>query len=292
MNIKNSGLNPTPYDERDLTLGAITTLPKLSSLPDDFILDGIKIKDQKRTDFCTQFMATGMSSLQENVDLSPEWAFAMTKNITGDVDGYGENLRTAMATHIKKGAVEAKNVPYSVETHDSDFLRRLENYDSKLLLTAIQHMKQSYVKVTGQYDAFSNIQATLWKYRNEKRGIAMGCIFGWNSNDKILDTIPKSGGGHAMWYAGWKTIEGIPYLVVVNSYGTRRGDRGYHYMSREVVNHFESMYGAYMFIDLSPEQVRYMIENGITDRDNFIISLLKATITLLKELLLLKKKLK
>ena len=290
MKIKNSGLLPTPYDERDLTLGAITELPKLTELPSNFILDGIEIKNQGKTDFCTQFAACGMSELQEGVSLSPEWCFAKTKELNGGVDSYGQDLRQALDTHRKIGAVEAKDVPYSVATKDKDFLRRIENYPRELAMGAIQHMKQSYLKVTGPYDAFDNIRATVWKYRAEKRGVAMGCIFGWDTDDVILDTVPTSGGGHAMYYAGWKTIKGEEYLVLVNSYGKNAGENGIHYVSRDVVNHFEAQYGAYMFSDLTPEQVRYMIENGITDRDNWIIQLYKSIITLLQQLLLLKKK--
>lgn len=290
MKLHNSGLLPTPPDDRDFKLGAITTLPPLSDIPDNFMLDGIEIKDQKHTDFCTQFAACGMSELQEGVRLSPEWSFARTKAITGDVDGDGENIRTAIATHVKIGANEAKDVPFSVKNKSRDFLARIENYPPELEKKAFKHMKQSYVKVEGQYDAFDDIRATLWKYREERRGVIMGCKFGWDSDDKILATIPLDGGGHCMYYCGAKKIDGTQYLVLAQSYGKDAGDNGYHYMSREVVNHFYDKYGAYMFIDLTPEQVRYMIENGITDRDNWIIQLYKSIITLLQQLITLKKK--
>ena len=147
MKITQDYLRETPPDERDFSLGAITKLPELSEIPDDFMLDGIEIKDQKSTDFCTQFACCGMSQLQEGVSLSPEWSFARTKQITGDVNGYGEDLRTAVATHVKVGAVEAKDVPFSVRTKSSEFLRRIENYPPELEKKAFVHMKQSYVKV-------------------------------------------------------------------------------------------------------------------------------------------------
>lgn len=290
MKITNSGLQPTVPDSRDFKLGAITDLPKLSELPDNFLLPGIKIKDQRQTDFCTQFAACGMSELQEGVSLSPEWTFAMAKAFNNNVESYGEDLRTALAIHIKKGSVEASAVPFSVENKDKDFLRRLENYPNGLGMSAIQHMKASYIKVEGPYDSFDDIRATIWKYRAEKRGVAMGCIFSWAADDKILDTIDDDAGGHAMYYAGWATIKGVMYLIVVGSYGEEAGDNGFYNMSRAVVNHYEKMYGAYMFSDLTPEQVKFMIQNGIKDRDNFVIQMYKQVITLLQTLLLLKKK--
>lgn len=294
MKITRDSLRPTPPDDRDFSLGAITTLPPLSEIPDDFMLDGIEIKDQRGTDFCTQFAACGVSGLQEGVSLSPEWSFAKTKELAGDIDGYGEDLRTAVATHVKVGAVEAKDVPFSVRTKSSKFLRRIENYPPELEKKAFIHMKKSYVLPEGPYDAFDNIRASLWKYKKngENRGVAMGCKFRWDSKDVILgEGDGNVGGGHAMYYGGARKIKGTQYLALVQSYGEDAGENGIHYMSRKDVNYFYEKYKAFMFIDLTPEEVRYMIDNGITDRDNWIIQLYKAIVTLLTaQLKLLKKK--
>lgn len=287
MKLKNSGLLPTPYDERDLKLGAITELPDLSELPTSFELGGVTIRDQKRTDFCTQFAACGMSALQEGVELSAEWAFAKSKE-GEDVDAFGQDIRKAMRVHVKHGVPKKEEVPFSVDTHDSHFLRRIENYPD-LDQNAIQHIKKSYLQVTGPYDHFDNIRATLWKYREEKRGVISGLFFGWPSSQEILDTIPVGGEPHALYYLGWKTIKKKQYLVAPNSYGKKAGDNGVHYISREVVNHFVSRYNAYMFLDMDPATVRYMIENGIKDRDNWLIQLMKTALTLMKQLIQVKK---
>lgn len=291
MKITKDYLLPTIADDRDFSLSAITKLPSLSEIPDDFMLEGIDIKDQKQTDFCTQFALCGMSELQEGVRLSPEWSFAKTKELNGDVDGDGESIRTALSTHVKVGANEAKDVPFNVDNRDSYFLRRIENYPKELEKKAFVHMKKSYVLVDGQYDHFDNIRATLWKYKKngENRGVVMGCKFGWDSDDVILESGVRGGGGHCMWYGGSKKIKGVQYLALVQSYGRGAGQNGIHYMSREDVNHFYEQYKAYTFIDLPPEQVRYMIENGITDRDNWIIQMYKTVVTLLQQLLDLKK---
>lgn len=289
MKITHHALKLTPVDKRDFSLGAITTLPELVTLPKSFMLDGIRIKNQRDTDFCTQFSSCGASELQEGVELSPEWTFAKTKQLNNDLDSYGEDLRTAMATHTKVGAVEAKDVPFSVNDKDPAYLRHIENYPQGLEKKAVEHMKNSYLKVTGPYDAFDNIRATLFKYREERRAVVMGCIFGWDTNDVVFDTVVKEGGGHAMYFAGWKYIKNKLYLAVVNSYGKEAGENGIHYMSREVVNYYESLYGTYMFSDLTKEDVQYMIQNGITDRDNWIIQLYKSVITLLKQMMTKKK---
>lgn len=289
MKITQDYLHPTPRDDRDFSLGAITMLPPLSEIPDNFMLGGIVIKDQRNTDFCTQFACCGAREQQEGVKLSPEWAFAKTKERTGDVDTYGASLRDAVDIHVKIGAVEAKDVPFSVETKDSKFLRRIQNYPKDLEKKAFVHLAQSYVLPEGQYDAFDNIRASLWKYREENRAVVMGCKFGWDSDDVILKAGVRGGGGHAMRYVGAKKMKGVQYLAIAQSYGEDAGEKGIHYMCREDVNYYYEQYKAYMFIDMSPEQIRYMIESGITDRDSFIIALYKRVVFLLQQLLIVKK---
>lgn len=281
--MKNYGLLPTPVDTRDFKLGAITTLPELSKLPKSFRIAGYRIKDQKDTDFCTQFMACGMSELQEGVELSPEWAFAKSKEMEGNIDTYGQDIRSALKVHVKFGVPEADEVPFSVKNKDSEFLRDIKNYPATY--SNSKHFKDSYFAVTGQYDHFDNIRATIWKYRYEKRAVASGFVFVWSSSDIIFKDFGQSGSGHAMTYVGWEEIDGEIYLIVANSYGKDAGKDGYHYVSREVVNKSVNIYGAFTFLDMNPETVKYMIENGITDRDNWIIQLYKVVITTAQQII-------
>lgn len=285
------GLKPTPRDDRDFALGAITTLPSLTELPPNFILPGIKIKDQEESDFCAGFASASMSELQEGVPLSGEWAFAKSKELSGDVDEFGQDIRTALSVHTKHGAVAESDCPYSLRNKDADFLRDIRNYPN-LDKKAIKHFKKSYIKVTGPYDHFDNIRATIWKYQNEKRAVVSGLYWGWSKNQQILNTIPTEPRGHAIYYAGWREIKENIYLVLVNSYGKDAGDNGKHYISREVINHFVEMYGAYMFLDMAPDTIKYMLDNSITDRDNWITQLMKSMFTFMQELLKLKKNLK
>jgi hypothetical protein len=287
--IRNSGLNPTPLDSRDFRLGSITTLPPLSEIPDHFMVGEPVIKNQKDSDFCTAFAACAISELQEGVELSPEWSFAVTKKIDGDKDTYGADIRTAMKAHTKHGAIAQADAPFSIDKKSPDFLRDIANWPSDLFKKAPQHIKQSFVQITGPYDHFDNICATLWKYRAEHRGAVTGLIFGWARTDHVLRTIPNAGYGHALAIVGKETIKGVPHLVYQNSYGTQVGDNGFHYLPRDVVNYFVNIYGAYMFIDMPPEQVRYMLDHGITDKDNWIIQLMKVAVSLLKKLLDQKK---
>jgi len=284
------GLHPTKKDTRDFKLGQITTLPALSELPENFQLDGIEIMNQRDTDFCTQFALCGMSELQEGVRLAPEWCFAKSKEISKDINAYGQDIRVALSVHTKYGAPEAKECPLNVDNANRDTLADIRNYPD-MGTKPVKHIKKTYVDVTGQYDAFDDIRVSIWKYRNEKRGVVSGVLWGWDTHNPIINTIPNTNAGHCIYFAGWKTIENVPYLIIVNSYGAGVGDVGTFYMSREVVNHFVDMYGAYMFIDMSPEDVKYMLDNGIKDKDSWMIQLLKALLTFLQmQSLFIKKK--
>lgn len=287
--IKRDALLLLPRDDRDLRLSAITELPKLSELPEEFELNGYIIKDQKQTDFCTQFAVCGASELQEGVELCPEWTFAVSKSISGDLAFEGQDIRTALKVHTKNGAVEAKQCSFSVKDHEKEFLRDISNYPESLRLLAITHLKKSYVAVDGPYDTFDNIKATIWKYRKEKRAVVSGVQYDWGKYDVIFEKATGKGGGHCMTYMGWKKINKIEYLKVANSYGKKAGENGFHYVSREVVNRYASLYGAFTFLDMDPETIRYMQEHGITDKDNWLVQLMKVAVSLLKQLIEVKK---
>ena len=274
------GLRPTPKDDRDYKLGALFQLPELSKLPENFVLEGFNIKNQQDSDFCSGFAVTGLSELQEGVELSPEYQFALSKIISGDIEEWGQDARTAMKTAVKLGSLEKSQAPYSLENKDTSFLRDPKNWPGDLMEKAKKHQKSVYIRVSGKYDAFDDIRASIYKWRDERRGVALGINFSWPSNQIILDDVGP-GFGHMVYVAGWKTVNGVPYLVMVNSWGKEAGEQGTHLLSRNVVNYYDDMYGAYMFVDKPREEIQYMVDNGIKEGDNFLIQLWKALSSLI-----------
>ena len=268
-------LHPLPQDPRDFQLGALFTLPEVSELPPDFEFS-VKIKDQGSSDFCTAFSSTLASELQEDTELSPEYVFAQAKKLAGgDVDSFGLNLRDIAKAHVKIGTVEKSEAPFSLENQNQSFLRRIENWPVELEEKAKKHRKQSYLAPFGDSDFFDDIRRCIYKFRDEERAVFFGVMFGWSLSQKIIDTIPDNGFGHAMAIVGWQTINRIPYLKVANSAGTSVGENGFHYFSREVINHFVGLYGAYMFLDKSKEELEYLIEAGIKENDYWFVKILK-----------------
>ena len=253
MTIPN-GLKVLPKDERDLKLGAVITLPALSELPLSYRLPKTTIKSQI-DDFCSGTACTAILETTEGKELDELWYFAKSKEISGDVDEFGQDLRTAMKTAVKFGAISKAVAPFTKDK-GSDFLRRIENYSKDLEWKAGEHKQKSYFFITGKYDAFDNARASLWAFRDLKRGAIMGLEFGWPLSQTYLLGTP-SGYGHAMKVDGFETVNGENWIVLQQSYGTQAGKDGYQWISRETFNAYADTYGVGMFIDLPADEAKF-----------------------------------
>lgn len=280
-------LLPLSKDKRDLQLGQVVELPALESLPADFEIPPVFVTNQSVTDFCTGWATCGASAVQEGVPLIPEYSFALIKEIQGgDVDAFGADLRSACKAHVKVGAIEEKDRPagFSFPNKRPEFLRRIENWPAELKQKAAAHRKGSFLAITGPYDHFDNIRASLWYFRKEKRTAVVGCDWSYPSKPPYVIKHPGGGGGHAVYYNGQKTIDGNPYLILVNSQGEDRGDKGRWYVSREFVNHFVEKYGAFMFLDESPDYYRAMTQEERSFFLRILAKLAEALLSIQKQL--------
>lgn len=251
----NKGLRETPIDERDFKVGSLTKLPSLDTLPKTFELESIT-KDQQNTDYCSAFASTGASEYQEGVELSPEWHFAASKDLSGDTEDWGQDLRTAMKTSVKYGDIKQSDAPFSLKDKDDKFLRDFKNWPIDLRQKALEHKKKSFIKVEGQYDSYDNVRATIFKF---KCPIVMGLNWSWPISQYVLDNPKDNGFGHAVRIIGW-TEDG---LIIQNSAGSEAGIDGKHILPREVANKFIDKFSAFFFFDLSTEEVREVIKRGI-----------------------------
>ena len=253
-----TGLLPTPDDPRDYQLGKIIKLPPLEELPDSFSLTPLSVKNQI-DDFCTAAATCGMSELQEGVELSWRYSMALSKMLSGDPKQWGQDQRTAMKTHQKLGALELTDSPLE-GNYDSDFLRNIDNWPEELKDKISKHRKEAYVKISGPYDAFDNIRASIWKYRDQKRAPGFGLLWNWPLSDPKIDNPQEGGSGHMTYFLGW---EGKDYLILQNSYGIKVGDEGKFYIHRDIVNHYFDIFGSYMFIDMTPEDAKALMDGNL-----------------------------
>ncbi len=192
--------------------------------------------------------------------------------MSGDIDEAGQDLRTALRAHVKYGAVPKTLTDLSLDNHDQSFLRRISSWPAGLFVSARAQKKKAFVKITGPYDHFDNIRATIYKFSLEKRAVVMGLIWNWSLQEEILDGGSDVGSGHAICSIGWQEMG----LVLQNSYGLSAGVDGCHIITRKTVNLNVEKYGAYMFVDLSPDEVAWMLEHGIKLEDNWFKAIFKA----------------
>lgn len=268
------GLQALPKDDRDFSFGAIFGLPKLEELPDEYIVGKpIRIKDQGNTDMCTAYALTAVSEDQELVELNPFYTFGKTKQIMGDWESWGADLRSACKSAVDYGFIPTDGIIKVPDDEDRDKAANWANWPQESDQQAARHKKRSYFAVTGQYDTFDNLRATLWQNRAEERSVLAGCTWRqeWTrASGGIVPYIYGNGGfGHAFKIFGWKKILTAysrvdggeqffeTYLMAQLSNGTEIGEDGIFYFPREVVNK-EFTFGLFTFKDMPREEAEYL----------------------------------
>lgn len=267
------GLRKTTTDNRDFKLGSIFGLPGLSELPPTFEYEVPEIRNQGDTDFCSAFSTCYASEIQEGNNIEPSYSFALSKLISGDVNGWGQDIRSALKAHVKYGALCKQDSPYSLENKDAQFLRDIKNWPN-LFDKAKINQKQSFFKVTGQYDHFDNIRASMWKFKDDKRAVVFGSVWSWPITQTFMDKYGTDGFGHMMCITGWNDKG----LIITNSIGQSNPKQTF---TREVINQAVDEYGAYMFIDIPHNKAQNMIKFGITEEDGWFKAVLKTLATYL-----------
>ena len=274
------GLTELPSDDRDISVGAMYRLlpyPNQSFI----VAPPLKIKDQGDSDLCAAYTVTEVSEDQEGIELSPEFQFAMMKELEGDYTTWGANLRMAMKSAVKVGSITQANNPHKLAEKGRDFVANWKNYPPVHAMTAETHRKDYYMSAEGGKDPFDSIVRALWTFRNERRTVATGMLWRNEWTDAPQGIIPESYGagafGHAFKFFGQKFFGDKPYLMAQLSNGTEIGDGGIFYFPRSVVNN-ECTFGNFMFKDLpetiTKEQAQeksYYYRRGVRGRVLFFI---------------------
>ena len=276
-----NGLQELPKDEKDFQMGALIKWPKLSTLPFEYLIEPLSIKDQiadGNYDFCGGCAGTGMIEPKEEAELYYPFLFAAAKYESGqDPDSFGLNMRDIGKGLTKWGVPEVQDVPQWVKQLSPIERRRLDSYPEEVKRAALKHKAQSYFFINGPYDHYDNAKAAEWYFRNKKQHILLGLIFGWLITDFYLKGTPN-GTGHAMWQAGWFN-DG---LRAVNSAGKEAGKNGIHSLSRETFNEYAEKYGIMMVTDMPREEAEYRHKNKLRMGRNWLLELLQAFINLFK----------
>lgn len=277
-------------DARDFTVSGLFDLPDPKTLPPNFIVPSTTfVKDQLYTDYCSAYASTAVSEDQEGIELSPEFQFFATKQIEGNSD-WGADLRDTGKSYTKTGSLERHLTNFGPLTNRQIILDP-SSWTPDQIASAKKHLKASYIKVTGPYDQFDNARCTLAYFRDDFRSIYTGiswCKEWISAPNGIIDKQGTQMDGHAFKVKGWKTINGVIYLVCQLSSGTNVGDKGFFYMTREIFN-TTTPYGAFMFSDYTQDYLQHHMNNNIKVDQSVIMKTLKSIINMLKDLISLKQ---
>ncbi len=265
-----SPLKPTPKDKRDFKLGNVFDLPKITEIPlTDWIVSPLLgIKNQARiepnNDECTAYATSEAAEAHEGMQIDPNYTFGKEKMLLGNWQSFGGDLRTAMTAGVKFGFLPVSKSPFL--DRPRDFVANWQNWPPEYDQWAEPQKQQSYFSCDGNYDLFDNIRASLWKFKDNKNLVVAGSYWypAWSFPAVIPDerqmTQPS---GHAFAVIGQKMIGGVPYLVVQQSYGCSAGDNGLQCFSRTVVNREWKDFGAFMFVDMSPDSAKELNRTDI-----------------------------
>lgn len=267
------GLKKLPRDNRDFKLGAYFSMPK--KLPKSFSLIPPRVKNQGDSDMCSEFALSSMAEMMDKVELSPLWAFAVAKMMKGNPESWGLDMRDAFRVWIKYGGVPEKDAEFKTTEASNPKVRYYSSW-LKPYPMRFDYGKQSFWSVG---NSFEEIKQAIYKF---KQPVALGVIWSWKPEEKYLTEENSMGGsyGHMMFAYGWKD----DYLKIQNSWGKDIGNGGRHYLHKNMVNKFASMFGAMTWTDLPSEKAKYYLENEIKEGENWARQLLKIILSNISKL--------
>lgn len=251
-----NGLQKLPKDKRQLKVGAVFGKPKEIPTHDFIVTEPLSLKDQGDSFRCSGYAAALVAEVQEGVPLSGDFLYGMAKSIEGDMSD-GANLRSVCKALTKIGAIKESDWK---EKFTEQEIKEWWKYKGKYEDLAVEHRKKAYFEIEQDGDFFDNIRSAMWEHRDKKCFVLTGTSWysGWLGYviDKIIGFFI---GGHAIGLIGQEYEGAAPHLVGQNSGGKRIGKKGRQLFSREVVNKYFKPYGAFMFIDMDPEEVKKLV---------------------------------
>ena len=211
-------------DRRDYHLSGIAGIVEL---PVDFRLnDPFPIKDQNGFGSCTGQATAGHKQLQEGVELSARFAYAMTKKLEGNKE-WGAYTRNQFRVLAEVGSVPEKAWPEKHDIPELDYLN-WELIPSFVTQDAALHKSSKYWRVDSD---FQSIKQAIYQYKQ-----AVVITVPWYASymkpkDGYLEYDKSSGQkyGHAVLVEGWHA----DWLTVKNSWGTDWGLNGMCYFGKD-----------------------------------------------------------
>ncbi|MBI4136917.1 hypothetical protein HY469_02535 [Candidatus Roizmanbacteria bacterium] len=223
--MKNGGAKRDKFDQRDFRLGGIMA-PE--PLPPSFRLsDPYPVKDQNRFGSCTGQATSTHKQMQEGVELSARFTYAMTKKLEGNTE-WGAYTRNAFKVITDVGAVTESQYP---ETHNFSEATYLDwnLIPSDLIDSAKEHRSKKYWRIEPNAEA---IKQAIYKYK-QAVVISVPWYRSYMTPDGngylVLDKSMGTAYGHAITIMGWRD----DWFVLKNSWGENWGLGGHCYFHKD-----------------------------------------------------------
>lgn len=237
--MKKFGAQPTRIDHRDFDFHR-TFGTTIVALPPEYNCDaGLTMPNQDLPNpmfnisalpfGCTDYTTTELCGDEDKVAYNPGY----TESKTLANASQGGDIRKSLNSSIVWG------VQTSTETTDAQ---------------AATHRRGQYFNVQATIDYFDGIRSTLWANQANKRSVSIGTPWfpNWEQTNNGIISAPFSYdatglGWHNWKICGWKTINGVVYLVGKTWQGPDYGDNGWAYFPRDVINAVMAIKGSAAF---------------------------------------------
>lgn len=242
-----SGTRPTKRDGRDYSFHK--TFGSVTQFPDNYSVDAnLTMPDQNADGYpngCTGYTQADNATDEDKILYKPAFTYIKTLLIENAPMGSGCDIRDSLKS-TKVFGLQAQN-----ETTDKE---------------AEQHIRGQYFNVEKTTDYFDGIRSAIW-LNTKDHGVSLGTPwypeFEFTKTDGVMPTPNWSRDSNQLsWHnysiKGWKTINGVTYLIVKSWQGKNFGDQGFSYLSREVVNKLLSIQGsaAFTISKAKPEDIQ------------------------------------
>lgn len=234
------GARPCKVDHRDYdfhkTFGNVGQTP---AFPEEFMVDAnLWMPDQNNAEpvfgnpplpyGCTEYASCDVCADQDGKLYNPMY---LENNLHASQNG-GADVRqtllqtTKIGTQAKDGTISYRTAVFNIQKYaPSDYFDAIR-----------------YAMISGGLEKRSVSWGTPW-FREWENAALSGIGIMPAPNSWAVNGI----GWHNSKFAGWKTINGITYLVNKSWQGTKVGDNGWLYFSREVVNATMAIQGTCAF---------------------------------------------
>lgn len=237
------GTRPTPLDHRDFSyhrsFGAITP-----AFQDNFTVDIGLTNPNQITDgllyACTGYTQTDNENDEDILVYDPAYTYSRTCYMEGHDQNTGCDIRTSLKSTRVYGLK-----PKDAEDTDLPVQRKGGNFYN--------------IYDDGGADWFDSIRSAILR---EKKGVSIGSPWfsewttpqnGVLTSQFVYDGNPYHYSWHNWAIKGWKTVEGVPYLLCKSWQG-----RGFDLLSRETINKVMDIRGSVAFIQAKskPSDIR------------------------------------